>query len=95
MEGMDLSVEALGVAVAVLTLGAFFWKVVSWHNDIVARLEASAADSKHQHDLQSEQIRSIQSELAEFKEETRRNFTKVYDRLDNLGERIARLEGKE
>ena len=71
------------------------WRIVSWHNDLVAKIDAIAAESKHQHELQAEQLRSVQEELKEFKAESKRNFTKLYSRIDDLSERLARLEGKD
>ena len=60
----------------------------------MARIDAIAAESKHQHEMQAEQLRSVQEELKEFKDESKRNFSKVFARIDDLAERVARLEGK-
>ena len=84
----------LAAVVSCLVIGGVIWKVVSWHNDIVAKIDSIAAESKHQHELQSEQIRSLQAETTEFKAEVKRNFAKVFARIDDIAERVARLEGR-
>ena len=94
MEGTDIAI-VLGVIVSALTIGGAIWRAVSWHNALVAKIDAFAAEAKHQHELQAEQLRSVQRELTDFKSESKRNFAKLYDRLEDLGQRIARLEGKD
>ena len=85
--------ELLGIAVALLALAGGIWKAVSRHNGLVAKIDAASAAAKHQHEEQAAQLRSIQSELKEFKESTSKNFARIYERLDDLNTRVSRLEG--
>lgn len=88
------SVDTMAIILGALTIAGAIWKAVSWHNNLVAKIDAIAAEAKHQHEMQAEQLRSVQSELSEFKSESKRNFTRIFERLDDLTQRIARLEGK-
>ena len=93
-EAIQTAISYLTPILAALGIAGVIWRAVSWHNGLVAKIDAIAAESKHQHELQAEQLRSVQAELAEFKDESKRNFTKLYSRIDDLSERIARLEGR-
>ena len=84
----------LSAAALVGAAAGAVWRMVTWHNNLVSRMEAIASDAKHQHELQASQLESVQNELTEFKQESKRNFTKVFERIDDLAERVARLEGK-
>ena len=91
---VDAFMPVLGAVVSCLAIGGAIWKIVSWHNDIVSRIDAIAAESKHQHELQHQQIEAVREDLRDFKESTQRNFSKVFSRIDDLAERVAKLEGK-
>ena len=84
----------LGGAVAVLTLAGGAWKAVSWHNGLVAKVDAAAAAAKASHELQAQQLDSIQSELKEHKDSCEKHFKTIYGELRDLSTRLARLEGK-
>ena len=86
--------EAIAGILGALGIFGFAWRAVSWHNSLVAKIDAAAADAKSQHEIQSGQIGSIQRELTEFKSECRRNFKDIYDRLGGVEKGLARLEGK-
>ena len=93
--GAERIAEWLGAIAIALTIAAFIWRAVSWHNDLVAKIDAIGAEAKHQHEMQAEQLRSVQDELKEFKSESKRNFGRIFERIDDLTQRIARLEGKQ
>ena len=86
--------EWIGPAAGAAALLGVGWRVVSWHNELVAKIDQYAADAKHQHELQADQIDHLRADLGEFKEESRRNFTTVFDQLKDMDRRLSRLEGK-
>ena len=47
------------------------------------------------HNAIERDLQHLAEKQDEFIEEARRNFTKVFGKLEDLGERVARLEGKQ
>ena len=92
--GMNSLQTALAAIVSCIVIGGTIWRIVSWHNDLVSHLDQNAADLKHQHELQNQQIEAVREDLREFKAESKRNFSKVFSRIDDIAERVAKLEGK-
>ena len=75
---------AHGDTIAILiALGGLSWKASAK----IAHLESAVSMLKGK-------IESVQAELTELKGESKRNFGRLYERVDEMGERIARLEGK-
>ena len=87
------AVELIKIATGIVALAVGIWKAVSWHNALVADIAAWRAESKHQHEDRTAQLRAIQRELAEFKTTSSKNFARIYERLDDLNTRVSRLEG--
>ena len=86
--------EYASEALAILGIAGFVWHAISRYNSLEAKVDAAAAEARAQHNAQAQQLASIQHELTEAKEESRRNTAKVFERLEDQGQRIARLEGR-
>ena len=75
---------AHGDTIAILiALGGLAWKASAK----IAHLESSVT-------ILSGKLESVQHELTEFKSESKRNFTRLYERVDEISERVAKLEGR-
>ena len=85
--------QIAGGVLALFGIAGGIWQAVSWHNGLVAKIDAAAAASKAQHDLQAQQLDSIQNELKEHKESCAEHFKTIYSELRELRTAVAKLEG--